>query len=273
VLKKDPTFVYLCRNGHNEELRYSIRSVLHFYPEADIWVVGGRPIWYVGNFLPVLKRGDSYSNQRKNLWEISRHPEIPEEIIIMNDDFFLQKRTNLFVYYVWGTLDARVRQYAEQGIISRYTRHLAALARYCKNHREDPLDFELHVPMPIKKSQLAHVVTKAIMWRSNYGNLFLQDYPIVSIKDVKFYNDQKHQFKEYDFLSDEYPFFSTTDKSFPVALEKYLAKNFPNPTSLEGDQGDAQELARKTALEELSKLKASGDLSNAEFRQLKGKLI
>jgi len=225
----------LCRNGPNEELRNSIRAVMEFNPNATIWVVGGSPSWYVGNFIPVLKRGDSYTNQRKNLAEIARRSEIPEDIIIMNDDFFFKKRADVFVYYVWRTLDERVRQYAKHGISSRYTRHLAVLASYCKNYSKNPLDFELHVPMPIKKSQLGPIVSTAIMWRSNYGNCFLNDYPVVSIEDVKFYNDEKHRFKEYDFFSNKYPFFSTTDKSFFFAKEQYLAERFPNPTEFEGD--------------------------------------
>ena len=272
-MKKDPTFVYLCRNGQNEELRYSIRSVLHFYPKAEIWVVGGKPDWYIGNFIQTTKRGDSYTNQRNNLKAISRQPEIPEDIIIMNDDFFLKSRTELFTYYSWGTLEARLQEYADNKIDSRYTRHLALLARHCKKYSNIPLDFELHVPMPVKKSKLRYVHSQAVMWRSNYANCFLDDYPISFIKDVKFYNDKKHHFKEYDFLNGEYPFFSTTDSSFPVALRNYLSDMFPNPTSLEGDQGDSRELTRKTTLEELTKLRASGDLSNEEFRQLKRKLV
>ena len=37
-------FIYICRVGENEELRYSIRSVLNSFPEANIWVIGGKPL-------------------------------------------------------------------------------------------------------------------------------------------------------------------------------------------------------------------------------------
>ena len=46
-------FVYICKEGVNEELKYSIRSVVESFPESNIWVVGGKPDWYTGNYIQV----------------------------------------------------------------------------------------------------------------------------------------------------------------------------------------------------------------------------
>ena len=53
-------FIYICRIGENEELRYSVRSVLNSFPEAVIWVIGGKPDWYVGNYIYVDQNNSAF---------------------------------------------------------------------------------------------------------------------------------------------------------------------------------------------------------------------
>ena len=53
-------FVYICKDGENEELRYSIRSVLKNTKDAVIWVVGGKPNWYIGNYIKVIQDQNKY---------------------------------------------------------------------------------------------------------------------------------------------------------------------------------------------------------------------
>lgn len=227
------TFVYLCRDGDNEELRYSIRSVKHFYPDATIWVAGGRPRWYVGNYLRVSKFGNSYSTQRKILRSIFLSDRIPEDIVIMNDDFFFVDKVDDFGYYCSGKLGNRIKQYTANGFSTTYVEELHDLRSHCLKNYGSEMDFELHVPMLVKKSQLADIFEDDVMWRSNYGNKYIDDYNIKIIKDVKFYNQNKYAFKEHSFLSRRYPFISTLDSSFPVVKDKLLSKKFPNPTEHE----------------------------------------
>jgi len=47
-------FVYICKDGVNEELKYSIRSVVESFPETNIWVVGGKPDWYTGRDISIF---------------------------------------------------------------------------------------------------------------------------------------------------------------------------------------------------------------------------
>jgi hypothetical protein len=74
----EKTFVYLCRPGKNEELRYSIRSVNAFYPNATIWVVGGKPDWYIGNFLEVEQSSNAFQNVKNSLAEVIKNAMIPD---------------------------------------------------------------------------------------------------------------------------------------------------------------------------------------------------
>jgi hypothetical protein len=82
-------FVYICKPGDNEELRYSIRSVLYSFPDANIWLVGGKPSWYSGNYIYVDQKHHKYANAINNLHAICDSNEISEEFVLMNDDFFI----------------------------------------------------------------------------------------------------------------------------------------------------------------------------------------
>jgi hypothetical protein len=227
------TFVYLCRDGENEELRYSIRSAYHFYPDSSIWVVGGKPDWYIGNFIEVPKTNNKFETQRNNLASITYNEDIPDEVIVMNDDFFFVKHLEEIPNYVSGTLRNKILFYRSNGIRSSYVRRLVESYRHCKKFANPPLDFDIHVPMPINKKNLSMVVDEEIMWRSNYGNRFIYKEVVEVIEDVKVYNDEKHKFKSYDFLSWRYPVVSSDEKSFPILLDQLLLKMFPDPSPYE----------------------------------------
>lgn len=229
------TFVYLCRCGKNEELRYSLRSIEMFYPDANVWVVGGKPDWYTGNFIGVKQTSDAFQNVKDGLASIINHPGIPDEVIIMNDDFFFTQTVENIPTYISGTLQERVMFHKRNKVNSIYVNKLLQLLKHCKQFRNPPLDFDIHVPMPIIKTNLINVVKDQVMWRSNYGNRFVDEKDVQVIEDVKVYADKRYAFKSYDYLSFKYPFFSTHDESFLNVYNNLLKDMFPNPSKFELD--------------------------------------
>lgn len=227
------TFVYLCRPGQNEELRYSIRSVATFYPDSEIWVVGGKPDWYSGNYIEVFQNSNSFKNVRDSLYAIIKNNLIPDDIIVMNDDFFFVKPIEEIPFYISGSLEDKIKNYEENDIFNSYLARLNDLAKHCKKFRKPPLDFEMHVPMPVNKKNLKKVVEENVMWRSNYGNRFATDNNIEIIEDVKVYPKGQYSFKNYDYLSLKYPFVSTMDTSFPEVSKNMLKKMFPSKSKYE----------------------------------------
>ena len=232
-MEKEIVFVYICRNGENEELRYSLRSVQTFYPNSTVWVVGGKPDWYVGNFIPIKQVADAFQNVKNSLIAIMDNPNIPDEIVIMNDDFFFVRYVPAIKAYSSGTLHNKIVFNKSNGVNSPYIRRLNHLLRHCKKHKDTPLDFETHAPMLISKSKLSTIVNENVMWRSNYGNRFLSDNEIEVIQDVKVYSDSKYSFKSYKYLSFKYTFFSTQDSSFTEVYEKMLKNMFCIPSQYE----------------------------------------
>jgi hypothetical protein len=227
------TFVYLCKNGENEELRYSLRSVEKFFPDSQVWIVGGKPSWYSGNFIHVAASSDIFQNVKNSLAATITEDLIPEDIVIMNDDFFFVKTLDTIPHYVSGTLKDRILFNKQNGVSSSYVRRLVHSYKYCKRYSPFPLDFDIHVPMPVKKQLLIEVVKEPIMWRSNYGNRFVKNEDTQTIRDVKVYSDSKNYFKSYDYLSLEYPFVSTDDKSFKIVYEKLFKDMLPDPSKYE----------------------------------------
>ena len=226
-------FIYICRAGENEELRYSLRSVDKFYPNANVWVVGGRPSWYVGNYIEVEQTADAFYNVKCSLEKIVEDSRIPNDIVVMNDDFFFVRRVRSFETYVSGTLQQRITDNLKNGINSSYIRKLDKLKRYCKRYQNPPLDFDIHVPMPAQKDKIAQIVNDDLMWRSNYGNRFVDPKSVIVIEDVKVYPEGRYSFKSYDYRSRKYPFFSTQDDVFEKVCKDFLSKRFPQPSRFE----------------------------------------
>lgn len=227
------TFIYICRPGENEELRYSIRSVALFYPKAKIWVVGGKPDWYCGNYIEVPQTSNSFKNVRNNLAAIIDVDEIPNDIIIMNDDFFFLKHLKNIPFYISGTLKDKIYLYQENEAGSSYVTRLIELRKHCKRFEQEPMDFELHVPIQVNKKLLSRVVHENVMWRSNYGNRFIDKSQTKTIEDVKVYPKIQYSFKNYDYLSLKYPFVSTQDDTFEDVRKNLLEKMFPTPSQYE----------------------------------------
>lgn len=220
-------FVYICRSGENEELRYSIRSVLASFPDAKIWVVGGKPDWYIGNHVQVTQFEDEHKqeNARWNMRYIAWTDAISERFVLMNDDFFIMKKIDFIDNYTNGYLVDLIREKVRNGASMGYVNLLnKTLNELVKNGFENPLNFELHLPMIMERSKLAEVIDEYTLWRSGYGNHF--DVLAFDTDDVKIRPSKERIDGE---------FASTEDEWFHELLPR-LQELYPNPSPLELDK-------------------------------------
>ena len=218
-------FVYICRPGDNEELRYSIRSVLSSFPDANIWVVGGKPDWYGGNYVEVEQTLDKLENARWNMRYITYTPQINEEFVLMNDDFFIMKKIDFIDTHCDGYLidliEDKVRNRASMGYVRQLNETYKELVA---NGFEDPKNFELHVPMPMEKSKLPDILDEYTLWRSGYGNTY-EPYAF-EMEDVKIRPSIERIEGE----------FASTEEAWFHELLPTLQKLYPNPSHLELDK-------------------------------------
>jgi hypothetical protein len=165
--------VYICRNGDNEELRYSIRSAVKNLPHDKIWVVGGKPDWYTGDYIEVNQGKSKYRNARNNLKAICNAKEISESFILMNDDFYIVNKIDSIPYMYAGTLSDKIKQRDDIFNGNTYTALLRqTLGSLSRKNINTALDYELHVPMIMEKKKLSKVLGFSGLWRSVYGNMF-----------------------------------------------------------------------------------------------------
>lgn len=210
-------FVYICKDGHNEELRYSIRSVMASFPDAKVWLVGGKPEWYKGNHIPIQQKSAKYINAINNLKAICSSSEITEEFILMNDDFYIIENINCIETFHGGLLLDKINLYKkitkQSGYISKLEKTYTKLTDLGIS---SIFDYELHVPMTMEKQKLKTVLRHGseFLWRSMYGNIF--NVGGNEMKDVKVYTEGPLVAKSYEIKNTKHKYLSSTDTSFQM---------------------------------------------------------
>jgi len=219
-------FVYVCRNGANEELRYSIRSVYHSFPDANIWVVGGKPDWYVGNYIETPQNKNKFSNVRGSLKAVYASEAVADSFILMNDDFFIINKIDKIPILHGGSLADKIDRLIDLTPQSTYLKLLRLTSfRLTQMGYFDALDYDIHVPMPMKKSKMTRSLQGGVLWRSMYGNL--NRLGGSAIDDVKIYRGDSIINRIINDDTSDLDFISTIDSRFDE-ISDYLEKRFPD---------------------------------------------
>jgi hypothetical protein len=226
-------YVYVCRPGDNEELRYSIRSTVKNLPEGRIWVVGGKPDWYIGDYIYVQQTGIGHPNVWKQLEVICRTEDISDDFILMNDDFFTVKKLDKVEYFYSGTIQEVLASYSDAGQTNYGYQRLFNKTQNYLNRMGigNTLDYELHVPMPMNKAKLLEVLNHKTLHRSTYGNV----YGVGGTKtyDVKVYSNTELKGKFHDLIKEDLSYISSHDSNFDFILDFILKDMFPDPSQYE----------------------------------------
>jgi hypothetical protein len=170
VQRAAPDVVYVCRNGENPELRYSLRSLANL-DHGRVWLVGGRPAWARTRYVSVPQATrDKVLNVRANLRALVATEEISEEFYLFNDDFYVMRKVASVPPMHRGLL-------SEAEGATRWHAYMHATDAWLKDRGvAEPLNYELHVPLPMTKSGLSATLdligsTRELHYRSVFGNL------------------------------------------------------------------------------------------------------
>ena len=165
-----PDVVYLVRPGNdNEELRYSLRS-LNNLPHRRVWLAGHQPPWTrnVGR-IPVAQDGGKWDNQHANLTAACSHPDVADQLVLFNDDFFVTDPLDQVPVLHRGPFGDLERTYLNR--YGEYARRMVATARILGR---DALAYDaIHTPLPIVKRLMSAVLDGLDPWmlfRSVYAN-------------------------------------------------------------------------------------------------------
>lgn len=164
----------------NDELRFSLRSLSNV-PHDRVWFVGHKPPW-VKN-VGWIEGGNSAPHTRANLWRnltlACAHPDVSEDVLIMNDDIYIVGRVEQVPVLHRGLLAEQIVTVRRNAGTRGWWQDSLATTRDCLAEAgyDDPLSYELHVPFPCSKTLMAQTLDRFAhvtlhnppQWRTLYG--------------------------------------------------------------------------------------------------------
>ncbi|OBG32412.1 hypothetical protein A5671_07720 [Mycolicibacter heraklionensis] len=198
---------------------------------TEVCIVGYCPSWCNPDlFIPGNRCDTGHANVYDNIRIASQHPDVADNICVMNDDFFVTEPVETVeTFYRCALADHLDIPRVKRG--SWWKDSLVTTQTCLQAHGiAAPLSYELHVPLPVEKAAMAETlqlfqhVTPANppQWRSLYGNMH------------NIGGQQRDDVKAYQAGKLNQPYHSTEPRSFP-AYRDQLAAMFPAPSRYELD--------------------------------------
>lgn len=222
--------LYLVRPGtRNEELRYSLRSLANL-PHDKVLMAGFIPPW-VRNVIeiPLEQKSNKQANTRANLVVALRDTRLSRYFLMMNDDMYVMHPLE-YMPALHGRTVAHMLKGLRHLELRGYRRAMHQTAQILIGLGiENPLSYELHVPMRFEKHLLLRLITEyghieGLHYRTLYGNLHQKRSRYM--EDVKVYGAKDGTSME------SWPFLSTADNMHhPVGA--YIRERFPEPSPYE----------------------------------------
>lgn len=163
-----PDIVYVVRPGErNPALRYSLRSLANL-PHRRVFVAGYCPTW-VSNVtpIPVPRKTNKFVSIEANLRGALHHPDIGEQCVYFNDDFFVTQPIDEVPVMHGGPIE----EYRPR---DEMRWRLARTVKEFTNWREPLRTYDgVHVPMPLNTSEACWNLNRipgGCLWRTWYGN-------------------------------------------------------------------------------------------------------
>lgn len=227
--------LYPVRPGqHNDELRFSLRSLQNL-PEVDeVWIVGHHPAWcQPDRFIPGNQWPTGQANVYRNILAGCQAAAAAghHELIVLNDDFYITETVEQLPALYRGTLAGHVSLPALKGRTDWWPRSLRVTEAILQAAGvAEPLSWELHVPLRVNPALMADILGRFELvtpdnppqWRSLYGNLAGLDGE-QSPADYKQYGTRGQV---------TVPFCSTIDDDFHAYFVP-LRNRFPTPSRWE----------------------------------------
>lgn len=225
--------VYLLKNGPNEELRYSLRSIEKNFDKGRVIFVGGKPADITPDLFIEIRQDSptKWANTRRNLLAACEDARVSDNFWLFNDDFFIMRQYDRTEPEFDGELKSHIAEVEARhgGLQSRYTKLLRNLVKTLEeNGIENPKNYAIHRPMLLDKQkalETLHRFPEEPMFRALYGNI--NQIGGRQVKDVKVTPWLKPSTKNATVIS-------TEDTSFRTgAIGQKIRAAFPEPSRWE----------------------------------------
>ena len=209
----------------SDELRYSLRSLANL-PHRMVYIAGFIPDWVQKvQEVPVPQTAGPQQNSNTNLLRACLAPNLTDNFIFMNDDFFIMKPVERVENYHQGPLRQRIEQYVKNKNMTQAYSLIKTEEELERLGIKDPMSFELHTPMVMNKHKLleafniAQCEMLALRPRTFYAN-----YANITAKE-------NHDVK--GIAGEEEIYLSTSDDFDTHPAGELIRNRFPAPSPYE----------------------------------------
>lgn len=228
--------VYFVKDGPNEELRYSLRSVEKNLNHRSVWIYGGKPQGIKpDHFVRIPQNtniGTKWDRVRSMMREVCLNDKITEDFVLFNDDFYvMQKTEEITPAYRCPLADHIITIEANcQNRPTEYSLELRKAYKKLIDIEKPTLSYELHTPIVLNRHKLLEVMgafPDGHCTRTLYGNYW--QIGGEQTKDCKIFNQDQEIDKTMRFLSSEDSVFEAS------GMREYIAEQFPEKSRFEVD--------------------------------------
>ena len=169
----EPDILYAVRHGEvNAALRLSLRSLGNL-PHRRVFIAGFCPQWVRGvTVIETPRRANKFDSIEENVRRGLRHPEIGDEVVYMNDDFYITTPIDAVPVTHGGPID---QHNGQQELKTRMRATKRALNETVLPSCAPLLTYDgVHMPLPLELGvaiTCMEMIPQGLLWRTWYGNL------------------------------------------------------------------------------------------------------
>ena len=229
-------FTYYAAGAVGDELKYSIRSVLHHQPGARIIVIGDKPGWYAGEFIPKPRIAKTEFHAFRDCYSklLLAAEQLPRFIWHMDDIYWIKPFT-----ITEATVPKYVRHVSQQRFKDWRPRNTwgktrAHAYRWLLDHNRPTYDFAAHLPQPIQSDKFLATEQEVQMLTGRYRNwecVYFNTHHAAEAEDWG--RRYLRVTRKRDSIQTRHKLLNHTHSQFRGAVESMLASLFPNPGAVE----------------------------------------
>lgn len=225
--------VYITTTSTNEELRFSIRSMVkHLDKIGNIFIIGHRPSFLNRNIIHIPADDRHKHNYARNIYEkiltACNDERVSDNFLYVSDDHFLRADycTSCFPNYSnarFKTLQAHCQQLTSK---NTYKPFCAATIKVLEEGGFPTINYNVHTPIIYNKEKFKFV-TSLYDWETQFGYVAKSLYgntlrlPIMETTDLKIYTPKSTE-KAIYLLLGKHPFFSINEHAMNESMMNVL---------------------------------------------------
>jgi len=229
-------WTYWAGGAVGDELKYSIRSVLHHHPNARILVVGDQPDWYVGEMIhcPRIKRQEFHAFRDCYHKLLTAANQLEQYVWMMDDIYWIKPFTvqeATVPKYVRHVSQERFKKWKPKNAWGKTRLHAY---RWLFTNNRPTYDFASHLPQPIISESFLQMEKDLNLMTGQYRNwecLYLNS----NLSGIA--EDWGRRYlrvaSKHKIIKTPHKVLNHTDSQYKGAVETFLQEQFNKPSSVE----------------------------------------